>query len=172
MMLYYTKRFSQTYSHIYSFSYSFPIWVITEWSPPCYCQRVLFSQFVIQIFLEGLLQVAGLIDRLIDSCSTFLLHKWNHVCLHLTILRDTHMEMSKEVSQKYRTQVNRKDRKKSQIKDSAYLQGAEKGQKRLHLCWSHFIKLNGRQIDIFCVILLFYFWLFFTLFDMKTMIIK
>ena len=31
------------------------------------------------------------------------------------------MEMSKEVSQKYRTQVNRKDRKKSQIKDSAYL---------------------------------------------------
>ena len=53
--------------------------------------------------------------------STFLLHKWNHVCLHLTILRDTHMEMSKEVSQKYRTQVNRKDRKKSQIKDSAYL---------------------------------------------------
>ena len=38
------------------------------------------------------------------------------MCLHLTILRDTHMEMPKEVNQKYRTQVKCKDGKNLRLK--------------------------------------------------------
>lgn len=66
-----------------------------------------------QMFSKDFCGQTRLIDSMIDSCSTFLLHKWKFTVFAFNHIKRYHMEMSKEVNQKYRTQVNRKDRKKS-----------------------------------------------------------
>lgn len=50
------------------------------------------------------------------------------------------------------------------IQYSDYLSRAGRVQKRLHLYWSHFMKLNGGYIGICCVTLFFCFSLQFSYF--------
>ena len=104
-------------------------------------------------------------DWLIDSCSTFfLLHKWNCMCLHLTILRDTHMEMSQKLNQKYRTQVNCKDPKNLRLRAVPISRGQKGGKRGFtyigHILLSWMVDKLTVSVLFFCFILviLYTFW--------------
>lgn len=105
--------------------------------------------------LSGRASVGRWMDRYIDFYSAFSFsHKWNHLHSLLTILR--YREIESELQDSIKMQRN----DEVQIQYSGYLSWAGRVQKRLPLYWSHFIKLNGGNIGIWCVILLLYFLLF------------